>query len=104
MAFEIESTTSMTSALRRVSNVANEVPKYMIIPQDREAQFLRKMKSPLFYEHFKNENWHLLYFEKLKEEYSKHKRKTDIFRLINKKVETKLKEKETESAQQLLKL
>jgi DNA modification methylase len=64
-AIEVESTTSMTSALQRGSNVDAQVPKIMLFPLDRYHQFERKMKNPLFYERFKYDNWNFLLFEEL---------------------------------------
>jgi 16S rRNA G966 N2-methylase RsmD len=84
-AFEIECTTSMTSALLRGSNIEQSIPKYMIIPFDREKQFNQKYKSPLFHDRFKSDNWNLIYFEILREEYLKHKSKTNILELLDKK-------------------
>jgi len=43
-AFEVESNNTMTSGLVRGSNLSPDVPKYMIIPQEREEQLQRKMK------------------------------------------------------------
>ena len=51
-AFEVECTTTMTSGLQRGSNLPADVPKTMVIPEEREKDFERKMKSPLFSEHF----------------------------------------------------
>jgi len=62
---EVESTTSMTSALLRGSNVAKDVKKIMVFPFDRYQQFERKMKTPLFYDHFTSENWNFIIFEVL---------------------------------------
>ena len=81
--FEVESTTGMTSALMRGSNVDQTVDKFMVIPEEREPQFRNKMTSPLFKEHFENENWKLIYFDKLRQTYSQEKNKTDVYGLIN---------------------
>jgi 16S rRNA G966 N2-methylase RsmD len=81
--FEVESTTSMTSALLRGSNIDQVVDKFMVIPEEREPQFKNKMTSPLFNEHFENENWKILYFDTLRQAYTKDKIKTDIYALIN---------------------
>jgi 16S rRNA G966 N2-methylase RsmD len=81
--FEVESTTSMTSALLRGSNIDQVVNKFMVIPEEREPQFKNKMTSPLFNEHFENENWKILYFDTLRQAYAKDKIKTDIYSLIN---------------------
>lgn len=84
--FEVESTTSMTSALMRGSNIDREVDKFMVLPEEREDQFKKKMTSPLFKEHFESENWRLIYFDTLRNAYVKDKNKVDIYELINKKV------------------
>jgi 16S rRNA G966 N2-methylase RsmD len=72
-AFEVESTTTMTSGLVRGSNLSPEVPKYMIIPQEREEQLQRKMKSPMFAERFELDQWQILYFDVLRSNYPKLK-------------------------------
>jgi hypothetical protein len=84
--FEVESTTSMTSALMRGSNVDKVVDKFMVLPEEREDQFKKKMTSPLFKEHFENENWRLIYFDILRNAYVKDKNRVDIYELIDKKV------------------
>jgi len=38
-AFEVECTTSMTSGLQRGSNLPQNVPKTMVIPEERENDF-----------------------------------------------------------------
>lgn len=98
--FEIEATTSMTSALMRGSNVDKDVDKFMVLPEEREEQFKNKMSSPLFKEHFENENWNLIYFDVLKSTYIKQKTKLDIYTLIGKKM-TSAPKKDI-SAKQLL--
>lgn len=84
--FEIEATTSIISALSRGSNIDSNIPKYLILPEDRELQLLRKMKSPMFSERFVNDNWKIIYFYALQESYFKNKGKTEIDELINKKI------------------
>lgn len=90
-AFEIESTTSMTSALQRGSNVDNKVSKFLVIPEDREKQFEQKLKSPMFAERFKSDNWKVLFFNTLKQKFSGSGKKKlsdiDISSLVNKKVQ-----------------
>jgi 16S rRNA G966 N2-methylase RsmD len=81
--FEIESTTSMMSALMRGSNVDTAVDKFMIIPEERETQFNNKMTSPLFREHFENENWKIIFFDALRAAYTKEKINLDIYSIIN---------------------
>lgn len=84
--FEVESTTSMTSGLQRGSNVEPAVPKFLVLPEERETQLMQKLKSPMFSERFTQDNWKILYFSSLREEFSKHKGQTDIEKLIDKKV------------------
>lgn len=84
-AFEVECTTTMTSGLQRGSNLPADVPKTMVIPEERETDFERKMKSPLFNEHFQKDNWTLAYFNALREAFTKTKAKTNLESLFNKK-------------------
>lgn len=63
--FEVESTTSMTSALVRGSNLAGDVRRYMVIPEERTGQLQNKMRSPLFAERFESDGWRVLYFDHL---------------------------------------
>jgi hypothetical protein len=86
-AFEVESTTTMTSGLVRGSNLSQDVPKYMIIPQEREEQLQRKMKSPMFAERFELDSWKILFFDTIRSNYNKLKTgKILIDKLINEKV------------------
>jgi 16S rRNA G966 N2-methylase RsmD len=84
-AFEVECTTTMTSGLQRGSNLPAEIPKTMVIPEERENDFERKMKSPLFSKHFAKDNWTLAYFNALREAFTKTKSKTDLESLLGKK-------------------
>jgi hypothetical protein len=81
--FEIESTTSMMSAIMRGSNVDASVEKFMVLPEEREAQLNNKMISPLFREHFENENWKLIFFDALRAAYTKEKADLDIYTIVN---------------------
>lgn len=85
-AFEVETTTAMTEALKRGSNVAPDVPKYMIIPQDREAQLFRKLRSPLFADRFNDDSWRTIYAEKLESAYQKEKNDADIEAIVGTKM------------------
>jgi DNA modification methylase len=84
--FEIEFSTSMTSALVRGSNIDSKVPKYLVIPEEREEQFRRKQKSPMFSERFEKDNWNLLFFDSIRHSYKKLKSKQlELDSIINKK-------------------
>jgi len=81
-AFEVECTTQMTSALLRGSNLSAGVPKYMLIPEERERAFKHKMESPLFATHFQEENWHPIFFDAFREAFDKDKHKVALDSLI----------------------
>jgi len=83
-AFEVESTTTMTSALQRGSNLPEGVLKVMVLPEERKADFDRKMQSPLFSDFFTSHGWQLLFFDKFREAFSKSKDSTPIDTLFGK--------------------
>jgi 16S rRNA G966 N2-methylase RsmD len=103
-AFEVECTTTMTSGLQRGSNLPTHVPKTMVIPEEREADFERKMKSPLFSEHFQKDNWTLLYFNMLREAFTKTKARTALEPLFGQKKAVALTEyrREAKNHQKLM--
>ena len=84
-AFEVESTTTMTSGLQRGSNLPATVPKTMVIPEERARDHERKMRSPLFSEHFNKDNWNLLFFDAFRQAFAKQKSKVALESLFGKK-------------------
>lgn len=82
-AFEVESTTTMTSGLLRGSNLPAATPKIMALPEERDADFRRKMDSPLFRDHFERESWQLLYFGALRRAFTKTKKITVLEDILN---------------------
>jgi hypothetical protein len=101
--FEVESTTSMMSAIMRGSNVDASVDKFMILPEERETQFNNKMTSPLFREHFENENWKMIFFDALRAAYAKEKTDLDVYSIVNlKSVNAGYSAKETSKDQESL--
>ena len=68
--FEVESTTSMTSALLRGSNIAQSVPKIMLFPEALLKQFEKKMKTPMFLERYTKDNWNFIVFDNLYHEWN----------------------------------
>lgn len=84
-AFEVEATTTMTSALLRGSNLPEKTPKVMILPEEREEVFLRKMQSPLFKEQYEKASWAVIYFDALRNGFSKTKGNTKIEDLVGAK-------------------
>ncbi len=101
-AFEVECTTTMTSGLQRGSNLPADVPKTMVIPEERENDFERKMKSPLFNEHFRKDNWTLAYFKALREAFTKTKAKTDLESLFGKKKKVSSQYRKSEPSSQAI--
>jgi hypothetical protein len=95
--FEVESTTSMTSALQRGSNVEKDVPKIMLFPADRFKQFERKMKTPLFSERFVEDNWKFILFEQLYNAWHNHKAKLVIEGIANMEVKQSAKKEANEN-------
>jgi 16S rRNA G966 N2-methylase RsmD len=83
-AFEVESTTTMTSALQRGSNLPADVMKVMVLPEERKVDFDRKMQSPMFRDFFVAQGWQLLFFDKFREAFSKSKESTSIDELFGK--------------------
>lgn len=81
--FEVESTTSMMSAVMRGSNVDKTVDKFMVLPEEREAQLKNKMTSPLFKDHFENERWNIIFFDALRAAHEKEKAGLNIYSIIN---------------------
>jgi hypothetical protein len=77
-AFEVESTTTMTSGLQRGSNLPSTVRKVMVMPEERKVDFDRKMQSPLFSDAYSTQSWNLLFFDKFRDGYSANKSKTVI--------------------------
>ncbi len=96
-AFEVECTTTMTSGLQRGSNLPATVPKTMVIPEEREQDFERKMKSPLFSGHFEKDNWTLAYFNALREAFTKTKGRTNLESLFGKKRHVNISRRETKN-------
>ncbi|MFH1219863.1 MAG: DNA methyltransferase [Candidatus Eisenbacteria bacterium] len=84
--FEVEATTSMTEALKRGSAVSPSVPKYLVIPEERDDLLVRKLRSPLFGERFQQDSWKCLFFEAVEKAFGKHKGNLDVSSLAAKKV------------------
>lgn len=62
---EVENKTDFTSGIQRGSNVEEEIPKLMVIPNDREKELLN-IKDPFFINGFKNHNWNYITYSDVK--------------------------------------
>jgi hypothetical protein len=76
----------------------------MLLPEERERDFDRKMDSPLFREHFESESWRLVYFDALREAFLKTRERTRVESLIGLKAVAKPAREVRESPQMLLTL
>lgn len=57
--WEVENTTNFSSAIQRGSNAAPDIPKFMIIPDQRQTE-LSTITDPLFRESFAANSWRYL--------------------------------------------
>lgn len=81
--FEVECTTSMTSALQRGSVTDSNIPKYMLFPSDRLKQFERKMNTPMFSERFASDNWRFIIFDQFYKAWNRRKGELDLEEIAN---------------------
>lgn len=63
-AFEVENSTNFTSGIQRASNMENEIPKIMVIPDHRTNEFL-KLNDPYFVTGFNEHNWRYMNYTDL---------------------------------------
>lgn len=65
-AFEVENSTTMTSALERCVYLPDlSTKKVMVLPTLRKAKFLKKMKNDVFKTFYKNQKWNHIFYEDL---------------------------------------
>jgi len=89
----------MTSALQRGSNLEKSIKKVMLLPAQRMKQLTRKMKSPMFYERYEDDNWSIILFDVLYKQWDKDKTKTKIDDLFGQP--TTIKKTKTKNKNQL---
>ena len=63
--WEVENSTNFTSAIQRGSNAPRDVPKFMVIPEDREQELLA-ISDPSFPEQFAINGWRYLTYPEVK--------------------------------------
>ena len=78
--FEVENSTSITSALERSSNISEDykIGRYIVIPEERQKMLDRKMSEPMFKEAYKKYKWQTIHYDALKDFYNLHKNKKSI--------------------------
>lgn len=77
VAFEVENSTNLISAISRGTNLDKSILKIMVIPNKRERELLRQTDR-LFVEQFKENNWKYLLYSDV-EKLSASKQKIDLF-------------------------
>ena len=64
--FEVENSTSITSALERCSNVKKtDLQRMIVMPKARDKFLARKMKEPMFQDYFQKDKWRILWYESI---------------------------------------
>ncbi|NBH82202.1 hypothetical protein D7X88_04670 [bacterium C-53] len=63
--FEVENSTNFTMALQRASNLNESIPKFMVIPDERENE-LNKVSDPGFIKMFHDYNWRYLTYQQIR--------------------------------------
>ena len=65
-AFEVENSTTITSALERCSPLhSSETKKIIVLPSQRKAKLASKMKTPFFKKWLDDEKWKRIWYEDL---------------------------------------
>ncbi|MFH0798666.1 MAG: DNA methyltransferase [Pseudomonadota bacterium] len=67
--FEVENTTSITSALERVSAIPYDTENFMVLPEERRAKIKVKLGIPVFADAFKKHRWEIIYYNGLMQNY-----------------------------------
>ena len=83
-AFEVENSTTITSALERGSNLPDRknTKKMILIPKERAKLLNRKIKEPMFKETFTLDKWQVAYYEELEKLSNKKGINEDDFNII----------------------
>ncbi len=64
VALEVENSTDFLSAITRGSNLNKGIPKYMVIPDEREDELVN-ISDPLFKKEFKEHNWRYILYSNI---------------------------------------
>ncbi len=62
-AFEIEFSTTITSAIERGSHLPDSADRFIVLPEERIPKLKRKMESSFFRRGFEEFGWHVLVFD-----------------------------------------
>ncbi|MBI5060337.1 hypothetical protein HZB60_11225 [candidate division KSB1 bacterium] len=70
-AFEVEYSTSITSAVERGSHLPAKTRRYILLPEERIPKFKRKCESPFFLQGLTEQGWRIILFDKFTASVSK---------------------------------
>lgn len=98
--FEVENTTGITEAIVRGSNIpSTETKRYIVIPEERQDFFYRKISEPMLKEKVEEYSWKFMFYDALRTFYETNKRKKTVnlteFEKISQKPQTPKKTVET---------
>lgn len=70
--FEVENSTSITSAIERASHIPEEydAKRFIVIPEERQKMLERKMCEPMFQEGYNKYKWQTIHYDALKDFYN----------------------------------
>lgn len=73
--FEVENSTSITSAIERASHIPEEydTKRLIVIPEERQKMLERKMNEPMFEEGYNKYKWQTIHYDALKDFYNLYK-------------------------------
>lgn len=73
--FEVENSTSITSAIERASHIPEryEAKRFIVIPEERQKMLERKMNEPMFEEGYRKYKWQTIHYDALKDFFNLHK-------------------------------
>jgi len=77
--FEVENTTGITEAIVRGSNIPSaKTKRFIVIPEERQDFFHRKISEPMLKEKVYEYGWHFIFYDTLKTFYERNKGKKEI--------------------------
>lgn len=62
--FEVENTTNFSDSIIRGSNINKDIPKILVIPEERENEFL-SLSDPMFLNNFKEYSWKYILYDEI---------------------------------------
>lgn len=77
--YEVENTTGITEAIVRGSNIpSTKTKRYIVIPEERQDFFYRKISEPMLKEEVEEYGWQFTFYDTLRTFYEENKRKKRI--------------------------